>query len=131
MIKICECGKEFKTFPSRVGKYCSYACNNRNKKGTFEKGHEGFKGDKNGRWTGGRITHSLGYVWIHSPIHPYADTRGYVLEHRLVIEKSVGRYLKKQEVVHHINGNKKDNRTENLKLYSNQSKHIKYGHAKT
>jgi transposase-like protein len=57
-----------------------------------------------------------GYVCILSPSHPRADKVGYVPEHTLVMEKRIGRYLKENEVVHHINGIKGDNRIENLKL---------------
>ena len=48
--------------------------------------------------------------------HPYANSYGYVLEHRVVVEISLGRILNPDEVVHHKNGNKKDNRLENLEI---------------
>ena len=67
-------------------------------------------------WKGGRRTHSLGYIYIHKPEHPYCDHQGYVLEHRLIMEQHLGRYLTKDEIVHHINENVKDNRIENLQL---------------
>jgi hypothetical protein len=88
-------------------------------KTAFKKGH--LLGLKSGR-----VKHSFGYIWIYSPNHPYRDSRKYILEHRLVMEKHLGRYLKPEEVVHHINGIKDDNRIENLMLYSNNGEHLSF-----
>lgn len=46
-----------------------------------------------------------------------------VLEHRFVMERHIGRLLRPEETVHHVNGNKADNRLENLELWS--SVHLK------
>lgn len=48
--------------------------------------------------------------------HPRATKNNYVLHHRVVMENSLGRLLTKEEVVHHLNGNKHDNRIENLEV---------------
>ena len=56
------------------------------------------------------------YLYLYLPKHPNATKSGYVAEHRAVVEKILGRYLKKKEVIHHINGNKHDNRLENLEV---------------
>ncbi len=72
-------------------------------------------GEVHPMWKGGKIkTH--GYYALLRPDHPYADKRGYVFEHRLVMEKHLGRYLRRDEVVHHKNGKKDDNRLSNLVL---------------
>ena len=72
-------------------------------------------GINNPTWKGGRFIDKQGYVQIRVPTHPYA-VHGYVFEHRLVMEKMIGRYLKREETVHHINGDRQDNRPENLEL---------------
>ena len=72
-----------------------------------------------------------GYVFVFSPKHPKANKKGYVAEHRLIMEKHLGRRLKSKEVIHHINGIKSDNRIENLLLFPSASAHIKYHRALT
>jgi len=69
-------------------------------------------------WNGGRKITFHGYVRIRVPEHPYAANDGYVPEHRLVIEKHIGRYLLPSEQVHHIDGDKTNNELSNLQLLS-------------
>jgi transposase-like protein len=71
-------------------------------------------GENHGNWKGGRIVQN-GYYMVRCPEHPKARL-GYVYEHRLVMERHLGRYLKKDEIVHHKNRNKQDNRLENLEV---------------
>ena len=86
---------------------------------------KGMYREKSSHWKGGRFRLD-GYIYILKPNHSFATKQGYVLKHRLVMEKHIGRYLTSIEVVHHINGIKDDNRIENLKLFSNESEHQKF-----
>lgn len=81
------------------------------------------KGEKCNFWNGGFCFDSDGYKYIYSPQHPFKNKRNYVFEHRLVMEKHIGRYLKPKEVVHHINGIVNDNKIENLMLFNNNAEH--------
>jgi len=80
-------------------------------------------GNLNHNWQGGITKHIKGYIYVYCPNHPSNPKNGYVLEHRLVMEKKLGRYLTKDEIVHHNNGIKDDNREENLSLFCNASSH--------
>lgn len=76
-------------------------------------------GPRHGRWKGGRIS-VRGYTAVlvdrDDPMAAMRNSQGYVMEHRLVLARMLGRPLKRSETVHHRNGDKKDNRLENLEL---------------
>ena len=100
----CECGNEViaSTSALRSGKHKSCGCIR--------------KGEENHNWKGGKITTPIGYVKQYSPQHPNNNAK-YVLEHRLVMEEMIGRYLESNEEVHHKNGIRNDNSKENLELW--------------
>lgn len=98
IVKTCKkCGKGKGFYPSElkakgVGTYCSKKCKDR---GFYMKD---------------------GYKLLISWGHPAVNKNGYVREHRLIMERHLGRYLKEDEVIDHINGDRLDNRIENLRV---------------
>ena len=92
---------------------------------TYLSGHATKTGSGNPGWKGGR-TIRWGYAYAVAHGHPKADKDGYVLEHRLVVEKREGRFLERDEHVHHINRNKLDNRPENLMIMSKHDHHMEH-----
>lgn len=97
-------------------------------------------GEGHPEWKGGRILDRHGYVHVWAPDHPecqrvnemrrlkacgkYYRKEKYIQEHRLVMEKHLGRQLAPHEVVHHINGVNDDNRLENLQLFQSNAEHL-------
>lgn len=73
-------------------------------------------GVKHHNWKGGRYLNDRGYVLILRPDHPNSRKDGYILEHRFVMSQALGCPLQSGEIVHHKNGDKIDNRLENLQV---------------
>lgn len=76
-------------------------------------------------WKGGIKISKDGYRLIYKPEHPMARKDGYILEHRFNLSKKIDRLLLPTEIVHHINHNKLDNRSENLELHISLGSHKK------
>ena len=83
--------------------------------------HPDRSGRHNGGWKTGRQQAGR-YVYIYCPDHPFAVQNGCVLEHRLVMELKLGRYLLPKEVVHHKNGYSND--PDNLELFASNGAHL-------
>ena len=75
---------------------------------------EARKGEKGSNWKGGVKITKAGYRQRLLPDHPRSDSCGYVMEHILVWEEKTGVPVPKNCCIHHLNGNKADNRIENL-----------------
>jgi len=119
------CNKPFYNRQSENRKYCSSKCYWEDLKGRpcptkgikrpqfSGKNHPRFKENKKD---------SSGYVIILMPSHPFAMRKCYMFEHRLVVEKIIGRYLLPEEIVHH-EGKKDDNRPKMLIAFKHKSFH--------
>lgn len=81
-------------------------------------------GPGNPCWRGGRKMIG-GYWYVYSPNHPNRTKQNQVSEHRLAMETKLGRYLDREEVVHHIDGDIQNNALENLEVFSSNAEHLR------
>ena len=103
-----KCGSRYNSIDSR-SKYCSRSC-------ATIRGRR-YRGPNSPNWRGGRTVQS-GYRMVRAPDHPRArPSYPYVLEHILVMERMLGRFLEPNERIHHRSGRRRDNRPENLELW--------------
>lgn len=87
-------------------------------------GHQnkGRNGKSSASWRGGKTITKDGYIRIYNPGHPRA-INGYVLEHVLVAEKALGKALPPKAMVHHIDGNRQNNKPSNLVICESNKYH--------
>lgn len=110
-VKACRvCGSTMTLKPSQSGRqFCSRSCMGLGAiVRPLERQHNGKPARKD----------KAGYVLLWEPTHPNKSMKGWQYEHRLVVERAIGRYLSSDEQVDHINQVKDDNRSENLQVLS-------------
>lgn len=80
------------------------------------------EGAKGNSWNGGLSMNKEGYIYERQKDHHFANSTGYVFQHRLIYERYYGCSLLPRAIIHHIDGNRANNDISNLEL-SSQSKH--------
>jgi len=129
IIKYCvACGKEINKnlkpslFNTRI--FCSHDCANKFRSGS-----------KHPMWKGGKSLTGSKYILLRASLLSKEDRDKYgsmitkkntILEHRLVAAKKIGRPLTQFEIVHHLNGDKTDNRPENLIVLTRKEHNIEH-----
>jgi hypothetical protein len=87
------------------------------------KAHRYGKREAHAYWRGGSYVSKRGYRMIRMPDHPHAESDGYVREHILIVERILGKRLPVGALVHHVSGEKADNRPTNFVVCPDRSYH--------
>lgn len=87
-------------------------------------------GKDHSQWKGGRSVDSYGYVKLNiNLIEPefqcMCDSSGWVLEHRYLVAKSIGRPLTRKDIIHHLDHNHSNNKLDNLEL-TTRGEHMRF-----
>ncbi len=131
LYRLCLCGcKKLRKCTDGYGRLCGYIKGHATKLRPKEQ-HPNFgkRGTEASNFKGFWIHND--YIFLYAPERPNCNIRGFVQLHRLIMEDVLGRYLDKDEVVHHIDGNRLNNFEENLELLENNIVHLTTKHKTT
>lgn len=114
---LCQKPYEIRISHAHLRQTCSRACAAEIKSRTKS-------GPNHPRWKSGKEISPCGYQLEYNPNHPDAH-KGKVFTHRLMMEQKIGRKLTSKEIVHHKDGNKLNNKIENLQIMT-RAEHINH-----
>jgi hypothetical protein len=108
-----KCGKEFMAYTCNKRRFCSHKC---------QPSVLGF-GDLHPNWKGGVKATAQGYRVALRKGHPRSTKDGYVLEHILIAEKALGKFLPEGSEVHHVDEKRSNNASNNLVICQDHAYH--------
>jgi predicted transcriptional regulator len=108
-----ECGKSLRRWPSNLknlkyGPFCDVHC-----LGAFRTRH--LVGEWAANYQNG-FRRDRSYIMVEAKWHPAANEKGHVYLHRLLAEAALGRFLRQDEHIHHIDHDARNNHWSNLQV---------------
>ena len=124
MRKCIDCGNKISGIKRCRNCYMIWLNSGPSKKSQYLQNHKGMIGDENPSWKGGIKVNDLGYIFKKTKIGRGSQT--YEREHRFIFENLLNRKLKQNEVIHHVDGDVKNNKIGNLLFFRSNGAHLRF-----